>query len=102
MRQTAEKTETLHFTLELSPSIAAYMRRQVSTGIYKSEVDYLESLLVSDALFEPLRDDKLDRWVRTEGVRRCAELDADPSKALTEEQAFAFLNSEEDFDELDA
>jgi len=90
------QSETLELTLKVSPVIAQHIRQQVSSGVYKTESDYVESLLLSDSLLEPITEEALVQWMNTEGVRRLEALATDPSSALTLDQAFAGLIDEDD------
>jgi Arc/MetJ-type ribon-helix-helix transcriptional regulator len=91
--------QTLHLTLTLPKDVAQHLRDQVATGVYASESEYIESILLSETLFDPIDHDKLTHWMNTEGARRLEALHRNPSTGLTSEQAFAGLLDEEPFDE---
>lgn len=91
MTPLTQAEETLHLTITLPKDVAQHLHEQVAKGQYASESEYVESMLQSQTLFEPIDQDQLTHWISTEGVRRYDAMRADPSRALTEEQAFAGL-----------
>jgi Arc/MetJ-type ribon-helix-helix transcriptional regulator len=95
MPTTAATSETLHLTLTLPQKVAKEIRTQVASGAYSSESEYVETVLLSHALFEPIDEDELTHWMNTEGVRRLEAMRADPSGGLTVDEAFAGLIDEE-------
>ncbi|HZQ44725.1 MAG TPA: hypothetical protein VFA99_15835 [Acidobacteriaceae bacterium] len=89
--------ETLHLTLTLPKDVAQHLREQVAKGVYTSESEYVESMLLSQTLFDPIDQDDLTRWMNTEGARRLEALHRDPSSGLTSDQAFeGLLDDSED------
>lgn len=88
--------ETLHLTITLPKDVAQHLHEQVAKGQYASESEYVECMLQSETLFPPVDQDQLTQWINTEGVRRYDAMRADPSRALTEEQAFGGLCGEEE------
>ena len=82
--------ETMQFTLTLPADVAQHVREQVATGLYANESEYLESLLLSDTIFDFLPENELVAWINTEGVRRLRAMEADPSSALSTDEVFGF------------
>jgi Arc/MetJ-type ribon-helix-helix transcriptional regulator len=68
------------------------IRTNVLSGVYASESEYIESILLSESLFAPIEEDELTHWINTEGVRRLRAMEADPSRFLTHDQVFDFLD----------
>jgi Arc/MetJ-type ribon-helix-helix transcriptional regulator len=87
--------ETLHLTITVPKDVAQHVRDEIAKGIYASESDYVESILLSETLFEPIDQDELTHWMNTEGARRLEALHRDPSSGLTSDQAFAGLLDDE-------
>lgn len=87
--------ETLQLSLSLPSSVVNDIRTQVASGTYLSESEYVETVLLSHALFEPINEDELTHWMNTEGARRLEAMHADPSIGLTVDEAFAGLIDEE-------
>ena len=92
-------TATQEFTITLPKDVVEIIRSKVSSGEYTSESDFVETAIIESLLPIPT-DSGLDHWIQTEGARRCAAMDADPSRGLTIEEAFAGLEEEADFEEL--
>jgi Arc/MetJ-type ribon-helix-helix transcriptional regulator len=88
--------ETLRLTLSLPPAVAKYIRDQVASGIYANETEYVESILLSDALFEPIDQERLTPCVETEGARCLGAVKADPPSALTSEEVFESLDMDDE------
>jgi len=80
--------ETMQLTLTLPKVVAEHLREQVASGLYTNESEYIESILLSETLFDPIDPDKLTQWINTEGVRRLQAMECDPALALTSEQVF--------------
>jgi Arc/MetJ-type ribon-helix-helix transcriptional regulator len=99
MATATNANETLQLTITLPKDVAKHLRDQVAAGAYASESEYIESILQSETLFPPINQDELSEWIATEGIRRYDAMRADPSRALTEEQAFEGLCGEDDNDE---
>ena len=91
--------ETLHLTITLPKDVAQHVRDQVAKGRYANESEYIESMLQSQTLFDPIDPNELTHWMNTEGARRLEALHRNPSSGLTSEQAFAGLLDEEPFDD---
>ncbi len=91
--------ETLQITLRLPKAVAEHLREQVASGLYPSESEYIESLLFSETVFPPIDQDQLTEWINTEGVRRLRVMEADPSRALTADEVFDFLDEDVNEDE---
>jgi len=91
--------ETLNLTITLPKDVAQHLRDQVAKGRYASESEYIQSILQSETLFDPVDQNELTHWIETEGVRRFDAMRADPSSALTEAEAFAGLCNEEEEEE---
>jgi Arc/MetJ-type ribon-helix-helix transcriptional regulator len=96
MAPLTQAAETLHLTITLPKDVAQHLHEQVAKGQYASESEYIECMLQSETLFPSMDQDQLTRWINTEGVRRYDAMRADPSRALSEEQAFAGLCSEDE------
>jgi Arc/MetJ-type ribon-helix-helix transcriptional regulator len=96
MAQLTQTEETLHLTITLPKDVAQHLHEQVAKGQYASESEYIECMLQSETLFPSMDQDQLTRWINTEGVRRYDAMRADPSRALSEEQAFAGLCGEDE------
>lgn len=96
MASVNQTNETMQLTLTLPRDVAQHLRDQVATGLYASESEYIESILQSETIFPPIDQDELTQWINTEGVRRYDAMRADPSRALTEQQAFAGLCDDEE------
>jgi antitoxin ParD1/3/4 len=94
---TTDATE--QFTVTLSTDVLEFVRSKVSAGEYATESDFIEAAIVQSIFPAPSTDADLVHWMNTEGARRCAALDANPSSGLTLEEAFAGLE-DEDFDEF--
>ena len=92
----AEHThETMRLTLTLPKDVVQHLREQVARGVYSSESDYVQSILLSETLFDPMERDELTQWMNSEGARRLEALHRDPSSGLTGDQAFEGLLNEE-------
>jgi Arc/MetJ-type ribon-helix-helix transcriptional regulator len=91
-----EPKETLHLTLD--HKAAEEIRRHVSSGVYASESEYIESIVLSDTLFEPIDQKELVHWINTEGVRRLDAMKADPSQCLTHDEFWATIEKDEETD----
>ena len=85
MRRTAD------LTLTLPRPALDYIQRRIADGAFRSPSDFVESLVVEDMLGSLPPDHSLSTWMNTEGARRLRELDANPERALTPDQAFAGL-----------
>lgn len=88
--------ETMQLTITLPKTVAQHLREQVATGLYASESEYIESILLSETLFPPIDQDELTQWINTEGVRRLRAMEADPSSSLTASEVFDFLDKNND------
>jgi Arc/MetJ-type ribon-helix-helix transcriptional regulator len=66
----------------------------MASGKYTNESAVIEEALI-DTILPPIQADDLDEWIRTEGVRRYDAMRADPSRAISIEEAFAGLDTEE-------
>jgi antitoxin ParD1/3/4 len=86
-------TTTQQFTITLPTDVVEIVRSKVSSGEYASESDFIEAAIVDSTLSVPV-DGGLEHWIQTEGARRCAALDADPSSGLTLEETFADLDDD--------
>jgi hypothetical protein len=51
--------ETLQLTISLPPNVAKNIRDQVQSGVYANESEYVESILLSESLFDPINQDEL-------------------------------------------
>lgn len=91
MTPVTSSNETLHLTLTLPRDVAQHLHEQVAAGLYTSESEYVESILLSETLFDPIDQDELTHWMNTEGARRLEALHRNPASGLTSEQAFAGL-----------
>ena len=49
--------ETLELTVKVPGVVARFIREQIASGIYASAEEYVESRLLSEALFEPINED---------------------------------------------
>jgi len=82
------------FLIELPSDVADLVRSRIATGKYSNESAVIEEALI-DTILPPLDSIENDEWIRTEGVRRYDAMRADPSRALSIEEAFAGLDAEE-------
>jgi antitoxin ParD1/3/4 len=80
-----------HMTITLPEELAKLVRSRVASGDYSSESDVVEDALLETILPGPLSEAELVHWMNTEGVRRFDAMRADPSQALTIDEAFAGL-----------
>jgi hypothetical protein len=97
---TKESTETL--TMELPVKFMAHIRARAAQEGFATVPEYIESLLVSETLFEPIDEDELVHWCNTEGVRRLEAMEAHPSSCLTIDQAFEGLIGEDQITGVEA
>ena len=87
-------TATQDLTVMLRTDVVEIIRAKVSSGEYATESEFIEAAIVEMAIFSDQDPAGLERWIATEGVRRCEAMTADPSRGLTLEQAFANLDIE--------
>ncbi len=85
---------TEQFLIDLPSDVADLVRSRIATGKYANESAVIEEALI-DTILPPLDSIETDEWIRTEGVRRYDAMRADPSRALSIEDAFAGLDTEE-------
>jgi antitoxin ParD1/3/4 len=74
-------------TISLPSEQSRYIDNLVDSGAYASVSEVVRAGL--RALEE--RDAAVERWLRTEVVQACDELDADPASAVPAEEVFAGL-----------
>jgi Arc/MetJ-type ribon-helix-helix transcriptional regulator len=85
---------TEQLVIDLPTDIADLVRSRMASGKYTNESAVIEEALI-DTILPPIQADDLDEWIRTEGVRRYDAMRADPSRAISIEEAFAGLDTEE-------
>ena len=90
----------MQLTLTLPKVVAEHLREQVASGVYANESEYIESILLSETLFDPTNPDELTRWINTEGVRRLRAMEYDSSLALTGEQVFDLGDEDRETNEV--
>jgi Arc/MetJ-type ribon-helix-helix transcriptional regulator len=66
----------------------------MASGKYANESAVIEEALI-DTILPTIQAIDIEQWLRTEGVRRYDEMRANPSTALSVEEAFAGLDTEE-------
>ncbi len=81
---------TEQIVVTLSTDVLDVVRSRVKSGSFSNESDVIEQAIVGSIL-PPVDESSFEQWIRTEGIRRYDAMRADPSRALTEEEAFAGL-----------
>jgi len=94
MSVATQSEETMQLTLTLPKVVAQHLHDQVATGLYANEREYVESILLSETLFDPIDESVLTHWINTEGVRRLRAMEANPESALTAKEVFDFLEDD--------
>jgi Arc/MetJ-type ribon-helix-helix transcriptional regulator len=85
---------TEQLVIDLPPEIADIVRSRMASGRYANASAVVEQALI-DTILPPMDAIETDEWIRTEGVRRYDAMRADPSRALSIEEAFSGLDTEE-------
>ncbi len=85
---------TEQLVIDLPSDVAELVRSRMATGKYANESAVIEEALI-DTILPTMQAVDLDEWIRTEGVRRYDAMRADPSRAVSIEEAFAGLDTEE-------
>ena len=85
---------TEQLVIDLPTDIADLVRSRMASGKYANESAVIEEALI-ETILPPIQADEMEEWLRTEGVRRYDEMRADPSIAISIEEAFAGLDTEE-------
>jgi Arc/MetJ-type ribon-helix-helix transcriptional regulator len=86
--------QTEQFVIDLPSDVADLVRTRMASGKYANESAVIEEALI-DTILPPIQAVDIDEWIRTEGVRRYDAMRADPSSALTLDEAFAGLDTED-------
>jgi Arc/MetJ-type ribon-helix-helix transcriptional regulator len=86
--------QTEQLIIDLPSDVADLVRTRMATGKYANESAVIKEALI-DTILPPLQAADIDKWIRTEGVRRYDTMRADPSRALTLDEAFAGLDTED-------
>jgi antitoxin ParD1/3/4 len=87
----AQQTESI--TVTLPPETSARIRAKIASGEFSNEIEVIRQGIDSLSETPPL-----EPWQLKEVLDICAELDADPSLVVTEEELDASLRAE--FDRL--
>jgi Arc/MetJ-type ribon-helix-helix transcriptional regulator len=85
---------TEQLVIDLPTDIADLVRSRMASGKYANESAVIEEALI-ETILPPIQADEMEEWLRTEGVRRYDAMRADPSIAISIEEAFAGLDTEE-------
>ncbi|MDR2213725.1 MAG: type II toxin-antitoxin system ParD family antitoxin [Pseudomonadales bacterium] len=81
---------TQQLNITLPNEMAAMVREKVASGEYANDSE----VIVDGLEFLRERDRGLERWLRTDVVAACNELDADPGSALSVSQVRQYLADE--------
>ena len=81
-------------TITLSLEAIERVRSKLERGGFADESEVIENAIL-DSILPPQEEARNEQWIRTEGVRRYDAMRTEPSRGLTADQAFAFLDVEE-------
>jgi antitoxin ParD1/3/4 len=84
---------TEQLVIDLPADVLDLVRSRVASGKYANESEVIQEALL-DTILPPIHTERLEHWIRTEGVRRYDAMRADPSRSLSIDEAFAGLDSE--------
>lgn len=85
---------TEKLVIDLPSDVADLVRSRMASGKYANQSAVIEEALI-DTILPPMQATDSDEWIRTEGVRRYDAMRADPSRAISIEEAFAGLDTED-------
>jgi Arc/MetJ-type ribon-helix-helix transcriptional regulator len=85
---------TEQLVIDLPSDVVDLVRSRLASGKYANESAVIEEALI-DTILPPIQTVDLEEWIRAEGTRRYDAMRADPSRAISIEDAFAGLDTED-------